>query len=253
MSAAVELSDACVNWEEQDLQVHVTLSVQTGEFLALVGPNRSGRGLVLKLCAGLVSPVQGTVRVLGREMAQLSEEDLVDLRLRVGIVLQQPGLLNNMTIYDNVALPLRYHRGMPEHEIQSLVMARLETLGLSQLWNRFPAQLNEGETRCAAILRAFIMDQELLLLEDPTEGLDAEMVGRLSQLFADYRRSRPLTILATMRAFSPLMESVDRIAFMRGGRIEAIGRHRDLLTMADAGMKLYLGAPVPPEQPIQPR
>lgn len=242
MSAAIELSDVCVQGEEQDLQVQASLTLQTGEFLALVGPNRSGGGLVLKLCAGLVSPARGTVRVLGREMTRLSEKDLVDLRLRLGIVLQPPGLLSNMTIYDNVALPLRYHRGMSEPEIQSLVMARLEPLGLAPLWNRFPSQLNQGEARCAAIVRALILDQELLLLEDPMEGLDAEMIRRLGQLVADCRRSRPLTILATMRAFSPLMETVDRIAIMRGGRIEAIGPYKDLLTTADSAMKPYLGA-----------
>jgi len=247
MNTAVELSDVCLDWEEQDLHVQLSLSVQVGEFLALVGPIRSGGGLLLRLCAGLISTSRGTVRVLGREMSRLSEEELVELRLRIGIVLQQPGLLSNMTIYDNVALPLRYHGAMPESAIQSLVMARLEPLGLTPLRNRFPAQLNAGEARCAAIVRALIMDQELLLLEDPTEGLDAEMIQRLGRLFAECRRTRPLTILATMRAFSSLMETADRVAFMRGGRLEAVARHQDLLTMADAGMKPYLTAPGIPE------
>src|SRR5947199_12207 len=96
----------------------------------------------------------------------------------------------------------------------------------------------------------FIMDHELLLLEDPTEGLDAEMIQRLGQHFAECRRTRSLTILATMRAFSPLMETADRVAFMRGGRLEAVARHQDLLTMADAGMKQYLTAPGIPEQSL---
>ncbi len=243
MNFAVELSDVCLDWEEQDLHVQLSLSVQVGEFLALVGPSRSGGGLLLRLCAGLISASRGTVRVLEREMSRLSEEELVELRLRIGIVLQQPGLLSNMTIYDNVALPLRYHGAMPEPAIQSLVMARLEPLGLTPLRDRFPAQLNAGEARCAAIVRALIMDQELLLLEDPTEGLDAEMIQRLGRLFAECRRTRPLTILATMRAFSSLMETADRVAFMRGGRLEAVARHQDLLAMADAGMKQYLTAP----------
>lgn len=250
MNFAVELSDVCLEWEEQDLRVELSLSVEAGEFMALVGPSRSGRGLLLKLCAGLVSSSRGTVRVLGRDLSQLSEQELVELRLRIGIVLQQPGLLSNMTIFDNVALPLRYHGAMPESAIESLVTARLETLGLTPLRDRFPAQLNAGEARCAAIVRALIMDQELLLLEDPTEGLDAEMIQRLGRLFAECRRTRSLTILATMRAFSSLMETADRVAFMRGGRLEAVARHQDLLTMADAGMKQYLTAPGIPEQSL---
>lgn len=250
MNLAVELSDVCLEWEDQNLQVELSLSVELGEFMALVGPSRSGRGLLLKLCAGMVSPSRGTVRVLGRDLSQLSEEELVQFRLRIGIVLQQPGLLSNMTVFDNVALPLRYHGTMAEPAIQSLVMARLEALGLTSLRHRFPAQLNQGEARCAAIVRALIMDAELLLLEDPTEGLDAEMAQRLGQLFADCRRTRSLTILATMRAFTPLMEAADRVAFMRGGRLEAVARHQDLLTTADAGMRQYLTAAGTSEQSL---
>lgn len=250
MNLAVELSDVSLEWEEQNLQVELSLSVEVGEFMAVVGPSRSGRGLLLKLCAGLVSPSRGTVRVLGRDMSQLSEEELVELRFRIGIVLQQPGLLSNMTVYDNVALPLRYHGTMAEPAIQSLVTDRLEGLGLAPLRNRFPAQLNESEARCAAIVRALIMDPELLLLEDPTMGLDVEMIQRLGRLLAECRRTRSLTILATMRVFSSLMETADRIAFMRGGRLEAVARRQDLLTTADAGMRQYLAPPGMPEQPL---
>ncbi|TLY40771.1 MAG: ATP-binding cassette domain-containing protein [Nitrospirae bacterium] len=80
MNLAVELLDLCLDWEDQELQVQLSLSAEVGEFLALVGPNRSGRGLLLRLCAGLISPSRGTVRVLGRELSQLSEEELVALR-----------------------------------------------------------------------------------------------------------------------------------------------------------------------------
>lgn len=240
MNVAVALSDVRMEMDGQPGETGVTLSVDAGEFLALVGPARSGKGLILKLCAGLLAPDEGSIRVLGCNLADLSEEELIELRMRVGIVLQPPGLLSNMTVYNNVALPLRYHRGLPDEEIRPLVMAGLEALGIASLWNRFPAELNQGETRCVAIARALILDQELVLLDEPTDGMDADMIRRLTQFLADRRRSRPLTILATLHAYSPLLESADRVAFVRGGRIEALGSHADLSAKAGADMKDYL-------------
>jgi len=244
MDAAIEISGVSMELEGQDGLTDLTLTVEVGEFLALAGPNRSGKSLILKLCAGLVAPDGGTVRVLGQDLATLSEEELAGLRQRVGVVLHQPGLLSNMTVLNNVALPLRYHCGMEEEGLRPLVMAQLELFGLEALWNRFPAEINEGEARCAAIARALILGQELLLLHDPTEGLDAPMIQRLGQLRTRYRGTKPLTILATMRTYSPLMETADRVAFLRDGTIQAVGRQQEMLAAADADMRGYL-QPVP--------
>jgi ABC-type transporter Mla maintaining outer membrane lipid asymmetry ATPase subunit MlaF len=103
------------------------------EFVALVGPSRSGKSLVIELAAGLVRPEAGRVVLLGHEWNDTSESEQTPVRLRVGTVLQQPGLLSNMTLFHNVLLPLRYHHGaMPERSREQAVMAQLERLGLSR-------------------------------------------------------------------------------------------------------------------------
>ncbi len=236
----LELSGAAVEMEGQGQWSDLTLSLDEGEACALIGPNRGGKSLALKLCAGLVTPERGAARLFGQDLNELNEEELVELRQRVGTVLQAPGLLSNMTVFNNVALPLRYHRGLSDEELEPLVMVRLEALGVAGLRHRFPAELNQGEARCVAIARALSLDQELLLLDDPLEGLDALTSRRLGEWLQAQRQSRPLTILATTRRASSLLAMVDRFAFVRDGRVQAQGRYEELLASADDAMQDYL-------------
>jgi ABC-type transporter Mla maintaining outer membrane lipid asymmetry ATPase subunit MlaF len=237
----VEFSSVAVDLEGEDGRLSdLTFTVAAGESLALIGPNRAGKSLILKLCAGLVKPQSGTVRVLDHDLAATDAETFVALRQRVGTMLQPPGLLSNMTIFNNVALPLRYHQGMDDEQLTPLVMAHLEGLGVAHLKDRFPAQLNEGEIRCGAIARALILRQELLLLDDPLEGLDAGLVHRLGDWLALQRKSRPLTILATARQPSSLQAMVERLAFVQNGTIKATGRYDEMLALADGEIQAYV-------------
>lgn len=219
----------------------VDLSVEAGEFLAVTGPTRSGKSLLLELCAGLVPPRTGRVVVCGSDWADLAPPALDVMRLRIGMVLQQPGLLSNMTVYNNVALPLRYHQASAdETDRHALVMARLEALGVADVHDRFPAQLTLGEARCAAIARATILDPDVLLLDDVVAGFDAGMISRLQAYLGSYRRTRKVTIVATFRLPSPLFEQADRLLLLRSGRIESAGPRDALLRDAGSSMKLYV-------------
>lgn len=241
MQFAVELNNVHVGMDGEDWHVDFTLAVKPGEFVLLVGPGRSGKGLLLKLCTGLVVPEQGTVRVLDRDLATLDEEGLSELRQRIGVVLQQPGLRSNMTLYTNVCLPMVYHQGIDEEELRPRVMPVLEALGLAPLQRRFPAQLTQGEARCAALARALVLDQELLLLDEVMAGLDAEMVARVDRVLTAYRRTHAVTILATLHNPSPLLEHADRIVFIRQGRVEAMGSYAEMAKTSDEVLRVYLG------------
>lgn len=240
MSRAIELSDVVVELEPEGQAAHISLAVDPGEFVVLLGPNRAGKSLILEVCAGLVTPQQGRVRVLGEEWVELSDHGRMRLRTRIGTVLQLPGLLSNMTVFNNAALPLRYHRStLSDRDIDRVVTGHLTALGLAQWRDRFPAQLNSGEIRCAAIARAMVLDQELLLLDDPVAGLDAGMVQRLGEHLANRRQRGPFTVLATMRSYSPFLELADRVAVVREGQIEAIGPRSVIAQKGSAEMRAY--------------
>ncbi len=221
--------------------LEVDLRIEAGEFVALVGPSRAGKSLIVELAAGLVTPEAGRVVLLGHEWEEESGEEHRSARLRLGTVLQQPGLLSNMTLFNNVALPLRYHRpSMSENEREQVVMRQLERLGLTPMRDRFPAGLNHGEVRRGAIARAMVLDPEVLLLDDPTAGLDAETVPVLKAYVEEQQRFRPLTIVVALRTFSPFVEGAGRFVLLRDGRVEAEGTRDTLVGRVAQASRMYL-------------
>lgn len=219
----------------------VDLRIASGEFVAWVGPSRSGKSLMVELAAGLVTPESGRVILLGQEWNDGSGGERNSLRLRVGTVLQQPGLLSNMTLFNNVLLPLRYHRGaLSDRQREQAVMGQLERLELASMRNRFPAELNQGEARRGAIARALMLDPDILLLDDPVAGLDADMVLMLKRYIEERRARRSLTVVAALRSCSPFIHAADRLVVLREGRIEAAGTRELLLDTVPAALRRYV-------------
>ncbi len=222
--------------------LQLDLQITAGQFVALVGPSRSGKSLAIELAAGLLPPQSGKVMVLGQDWSAVEEAGKGSVRLRVGAVLQQPGLLSNMTLFNNVLLPLRYHRGaMLDRQREQVVMAQLERLGLASLRDRFPAELNQGEIRRGAIARSLMLDPDVLLLDDPVAGLDADMVLVLKQYVEARRQQQPLTVLAALRSFSPFIEGADRLVVLQDGRVEADGILESVGRTVPPALRRYVG------------
>ncbi|ULA67458.1 MAG: ABC transporter domain-containing protein [Nitrospira sp.] len=224
-----------------DLCLEMDLRITSGEFVACVGPSRAGKSLMVELAAGLVTPQAGRVLVLGQDWSAVPDDDLRSVRLRVGVVLQQPGLLSNMTLFNNVLLPLRYHRGaMSDRHREQAVMGQLERLGLASLRDRFPAELTQGEARRGAIARALMLEPEVLLLDDPVAGLDADMVLGLKAYVEEWRAHHSLTVLAALRASSSFIEAVDRLVVLREGRVEADGARNSIREIIPSALNRYI-------------
>lgn len=219
----------------------VSLAVRRGEAVAIVGSNRSGKGLALKLCAGMGDLSSGSVRVLGVDPAVASDEEMLHLRQRVGFVFAKPALISSMSVYNNVALPLRYHTTLTEDAIHGRVMACLAECGVDVFHDHMPGGLTMGDARLAALARALVMEPDILFVDDVLFGLDAEDLVRSRGLLARHRREKGLTIVVSINAPTALFAVMDRLVLMRDGRLVAVRPPAEAAQVDDPMVRDFFG------------
>ena len=218
----IELDRVSTSVGEHASVADLSLTVQRGEAVALVGSNASGKGLALRLCAGLETPASGSVRVLGVDPTWASDEQILRLRQRVGFVFDKSALISNLSVFNNVALPLRYHTVLSETEIRERVVARLVECGVEVFRDRFPADLTMGDARQVAMARAMMREPEILFIDEVLVGLDADDLVRFRRIFEMYRREKGLTVVITINAPTNLFALMDRLVLFREGRVVAV-------------------------------
>ena len=170
-STAIAFEDVHIGFEEGEILRGVSFSVRERETLVLLGETGTGKTLTLKMAAGLLRPAHGTVRVLGQEVSQMREQELLDFRRKVGFVFQEGALFDSMTVADNVAYRLREDR-VAEDEIEGRVLEVLRFVELEHTLDLLPSELSGGMRRRVSIARALINHPPIVLYDSPTAGLD---------------------------------------------------------------------------------
>jgi len=238
MSSLLEMHDVLAHRDGRAVLEVESLSIERGETLAVVGPNGAGKTTLLLVIARLLKPVRGGLRFDGHPVEHLGA---VEYRRRLALAMQDP-LLVNRSVADNVALGLRY-RGVGAPERTGRVNHWLGQLGIAHLAGRPARQLSGGEARRASLARAFVLAPELLLLDEPFEGLDSPTRQRLfTDLHALLAQTHTTTVLITHQLDEALQLS-DRLAVILGGKIRQIGApHQVLASPASAEVAEFLGA-----------
>ena len=196
----------------------LSFRIEPGSFHFLTGPSGSGKTSLLKLLLLSLKPSRGTVTMFGEDVTALDQDRLLQLRRHIGIVFQEFRLLDHLTTFENVALPLRV-LGQPENQYRANVEELLEWVGLGERMDAHPALLSGGEKQRAAIARAVIGRPDILLADEPTGNVDPELSVRLVTLFAELNRMGTTIILATHEL--PLLDNFNfpRMLLRDGGLV----------------------------------
>ncbi|HYF00891.1 MAG TPA: ATP-binding cassette domain-containing protein, partial [Planctomycetota bacterium] len=176
----------------------VTLSIHKGETLTIMGASGAGKSVTLKHIVGLMKPDAGHVRIDGIDVCHADKKELDEARRRVGFCFQGSALLNSMTVFENVALPLREHEKLSEGEIRSRVQEKLALVGLKDAGAKSPAEISGGMKKRVGLARAIVRDPELVLYDEPTAGLDPVMSQIINDLILETQKRLQVTsILVT--------------------------------------------------------
>jgi phospholipid/cholesterol/gamma-HCH transport system ATP-binding protein len=219
----------------------LTCGFQRGQITVVLGGSGAGKSTLLRLIGGLIRPDSGSVRVAGQDVSRLSERQLFKMRERIGMLFQGGALLDSMTVFDNVALPLREHTELSEAEIAEEVSRRLASVGLRGTEDLHPRHLSGGMNRRAALARAVVTDPEILLCDEPFSGLDPINVRRIENLLVELNRRLGLTMLVTSHHLASSLRMADRIIFLVDGRAVS-GQSEDLLRSEDPRIVEFLAA-----------
>lgn len=196
------------------------LSVRRGETYVLIGRSGMGKSTVLKHMAGLTTPDQGSVKVFGQEVDELSEEALNTLRKKIGFVFQYAALFDSMTVFENIAFRLLRDFHMPEAKALKIAQEKLALVGLEpEIADRMPSELSGGMKKRVGLARAIAVDPELILYDEPTSGLDPVTSQAINLLIQDMQRKLKVTSVVVTHDMQSAYQVADRIGMIYDGLI----------------------------------
>ncbi len=200
----------------------VSLCVEPGELMGLVGPSGAGKSVLLKAACGLIPVTSGRIEIAETPLNELSEDEILDLRRRIGMLFQQGALFDALSVFENVAFPLR-RRDWPEQEITDRVLIELERVGLSHAAHLLPEELSGGMRKRTGIARALVTDPPVGLFDEPIAGLDPVTGSRILNLLRTASTERKVTSIAVGHELDTLLPVCDRVAMLLDGRLVYLG------------------------------
>ena len=242
MTDLVEISDLRFSYGELEIFRGLTLKIPRGKVVAILGGSGSGKSTLLRLVGGQLAPSGGSVRVLDQDVHQLGSDDLYALRRKMGMMFQSSGLFTDLTVYENIAFPIREHYDLPEELVRSLVLMKLDAVGLRGARDMKPGDLSGGMTRRVALARAIATDPKLAMYDEPFAGLDPISLNVIATLIRKLNDALGLTSIVVTYDVSESLKLVDYIYVIAEGRLMGEGTPEELLASEDPYLKQFLNA-----------
>jgi len=216
------------------------MTIPKGKITTIMGPSGTGKTTLLKLIGGQLKPSAGTIEVDGQNVPRLSRSALYALRKRMGMLFQSGALLTDLSVFDNVAFPVREHTDLPESLIRHLVLMRLHAVGLRGVRDLYPAELSGGMARRVALARALILDPMMIMYDEPFTGQDPISMGVLLDLIETVNRALGLTSIIVSHDLHESMSISDYVVIVSDGLVVEAGSPDQLRASSSAWVQQFL-------------
>jgi phospholipid/cholesterol/gamma-HCH transport system ATP-binding protein len=222
----------------------IDMAIPRGKLVAIMGGSGCGKTTILRLIGGQLRPQSGTIRVAGQDVMALDRDALFALRRKIGMLFQFGALFTDMTVFENIAFPLREHTELQEELVRNLVLMKLNAVGLRGAAQLRPAELSGGMARRVALARAIALDPMLVMYDEPFAGLDPISLGVVGQLVRKLNDALGITSIAVTHDIYESLKIVDYIYFVAEGRIIAQGTPAEVRASQDVFVRQFVdGAP----------
>ena len=220
----------------------VSLTLPAGEISVMLGPSGTGKSVFLKTLVGLLRPEHGSIMIQGRDLTTLRDRDLYDVRKLFGVLFQDGALFGSMSLYDNIAFPLREHTKKSEREVRDIVQEKMEMVGLLGSESKLPGEISGGMRKRAGLARALVLDPEIILFDEPDSGLDPVRTAYLNQLIVDLNAQIKATFLIVTHDINTARTVPDNIGLLYHRHLAMFGPREMLLSSQEPVVRQFLNA-----------
>jgi phospholipid/cholesterol/gamma-HCH transport system ATP-binding protein len=245
----VEIRDLQFGYGNRKILSGLNMDFPRGKVIAVMGGSGSGKTTILRLIGGQIVPQSGQVSVNGEVVHQLKTEGLYALRRKMGMLFQHGALFTDLSVFDNVAFPLREHAELPEAMVQDLVMMKLNAVGLRNAAQLKPSEISGGMARRVALARAVALDPQLIMYDEPFAGLDPISMGVTATLIHNLNKALGSTSILVSHDVHETFTIADYVYFLSQGKIVAQGTPKEMMESSDPYVKQFVHAesdgPVP--------
>jgi phospholipid/cholesterol/gamma-HCH transport system ATP-binding protein len=236
----VDIDSVKFSYGRRPVLKDVTMRIERGRLVAIMGGSGCGKTTLLRLIGGQLRPASGSIRIAGEAVHQLDTEGLYRLRRRMSMLFQFGALFTDMTVFENVAFPLREHTELPEQMIRDLVLMKLEAVGLRGAHPLMPSELSGGMARRAALARAVVLDPMLLMFDEPFAGLDPIALAVVGQLIRKLNDALGATSIIVSHDVLECLQIVDYLYFVSEGRIVGEGTPDEVRHSTDPFVRQFV-------------